>query len=408
MFAALASLATIVLVNAAPFDLLRKQDMDYNFMEVDYVRVDPFASNYNWMRITTTTSFPHEAIVFISIPDVAAITSAGESPSSIPPFVPKVNGLPVHNSDGTYTFEFKLVSVNDSFCSKAFGYNPNWKPSTTSLMEVSWMVAQTGAYSILSNETNELFNTNFIIGHGPITRASADPQATSSNGNAIQFNYPFGCVSPSERCTVQDPADVPGFTAGSGSIQQLQTSVNKVDGNIDMFLSVRAWQVRKRSSWFVLVPHDSLTPSYFVISTAETLGYLIFPTNQKIKCVEGFAFETMTFTNVTHRNVRLNYAFDSYNYPPGIFGMLGSVFSMVDSTTLSVYDRTLTNAIFITKEDQCASAQTIHTTPEIVHVMMFGELRSDSSGLLSCGTNYNPPDACVQVKAWKVNMPNSP
>ena len=408
MFSAFAVLSTIALVSAAPFDLLRKEDMDYNFMEVDFVRVDPYAANYGWTTITTTTVFPHEAVVFISIPDVAAIASSGEDPSSIPPFVPKVNGMPVHNNDGTFSFSFKLLSVNDSYCSKSFGYNPEWRPSTTSLMEITWMVVQTGAYSILSNETNELFNTNYIIGYGPITRASADPQATSSNGNAIQFHYPNGCVSPSEPCTVQDPSDVPGFTDGSGSVQQLQTSINKVDGDKDMFLSVRAWQVRKRSSWFVLVPHDSLIPSYFVITTAETLAYIIFPTNQRLQCVEGFAFETMTFTNVTHRNVRLNYHFQSYSYPPGIFGMLGSVFSMVDSTTLSVYDRTLTNAIFVTKEDQCASAQTIHTTPEIVHVMMFGQLSDDTVGLANCGTSYNPPDSCVTVKAWKENMPNSP
>ena len=355
--------------------------------------------------MTTGTSFPHDVVVFISIPDVASLSEAG---NDVAPFVPKVKERPVQNVDGTYSFEFKLVSVNDSFCSKEFGYDPNFKPSTPVAIEIAWMIAQEGAYSILSNETNELFNTNFIIGSGPITRASADPTVTNSNGNAIQFEYPKGCVSPDEFCTVQDAADVPGFTEGSGSLQQLQTSVNKVDGDIDMFLSVRAWQVKKRSSWFVLTPHDSLVSDYFVITSPETLAYLIFPTNQQVKCAEGFAFETLTFNNVTNRPVRLNFRYDTYSYPPGVFGMLGSVFSMVDSTTLSVYDRTTTDAVFITKEDQCASAQTIHTTPEIVHTMVFGQLSDSSFGLVVCGTDYNPPEACLNVKAWKTNLPNSP
>jgi hypothetical protein len=400
------AIASIAIASAAPYDLIRKEYLNSNFLEVDFVKVDPFADNYGWRSITTTTIFPHSAVVFVSIPDVEGFTVAG-FPGVVPPFVPKVKEGTKRNSDGTYTFEFKLVSVNDSYCSKNFGYNPNLRPTTPAVIEVAWMVAQKGAYSILDNETNEFFNTNFIIGSGNITRASADPTATNSNGNAIQFEYPKGCTSPTEICTVQASTDTPGLTPGSGSLQQLQTNVNKVDGNVDMFLSVRAWQVKKRSAWFVLVPHDSLVSSYFHITMPETLAYLIFPTNQQVKCAEGFAFETKTFTNVTHRNIRLNFV-ATYSYPPGVFGMIGSVISMVDSTTLSVYDRSTTGAIFVTKEDQCASAQTIHTTPETVHVMIFGQVPDSTVGTYTCGADFTPPDTCHSVKAWKTGMPGSP
>jgi hypothetical protein len=84
-----------------------------------------------------------------------------------------------------------------------------------------------------------------------------------------------------------------------------------------------------------------------------------------------------------------------YRYLPGVFGMIGSVVSMVDSSTLSVYDR---STIFVTKEDQCASEQTIHVTPEVVHVLIFGESTMVDNPIV-CGTQYTPPDnvsSCFQ------------
>jgi len=318
----------------------------------------------------------------ISIPDVAEIVKADWYPDEhgvlfIPPIVPKMNGRPVHNEDGTFTFEFKLVFPNDSYCSKEW-FVPT-TPPTPVYLDVAWMLGPEGAYNLLMNHTDENFNTNFIIGSGEITRASAEPIATNSNGNAIQLTYPTGCVTEEDYCTVHELA---------GCIQQLQTSVNTVDNGRDLFLSVRAWQVKLRSVWFVLVPHDSHDASYFEITTPETVAYVVFPTESFAVCHDGLTFETRTFFNVTSYPIALDYVFE-YDYAPGVFGMLGSVHSFVDSTTLSVYDRTTTNSIFITKEDQCTTEQTVHTTKETVHVLIVGE-SADSERLLQCNIKLTP------------------
>jgi hypothetical protein len=392
-------LPLLALVYSVPYDLLHKEYLTYNYLEVGFVDVDPFSQT--WMTINTETNLTGEAVVFISIPDVQEILDAkwfkGTSTIPIPPIVPKLRNRPVRNSDGTYSFQFQLVTVNDSFCSSEW-----WKPLVVqpgvASLQVSWLVARRGVYSLTSNQT-DLFNTNIVVDYGLITRASSVPQATSSNGNAIQFLYPMGCDDPSLVCTVQMATDIPGRTADAGSIQQLQTSVNKVNG-VNMFLSVRAWQVRKRSIWLVLVPHDSVDPAYFVITTPETIGYMIFPSGQRIRCTEGFAFESKTFNNVTHHPIPLSFQF-TYDYAPGIFGMLGSVFSMVDSTTLSVYKRTVSNAIFVTKEDQCVSEQVIHTTPEIVHVLIFGQISDNTFTAQNCSASFTPPNQCLTVEVWK-------
>mmetsp|Transcript_14675 Transcript_14675/g.32003 ORF Transcript_14675/g.32003 Transcript_14675/m.32003 type:complete len:401 (+) Transcript_14675:22-1224(+) len=387
----------IACVNCVPFDLLKKEYLDYNYLEVGFIDLDPFAQT--WVSVKTTTNLTGEPIVFISIPDVAAILNApwytGDSTLGIPPIVPKLRDQPTRNADGTYSFEFNLRTVNDSFCNSEW-WVPIEVPAGVASLTVSWLVARRGVYSLVTNYTDETFNTNVVIDYGNITRASAAPQATNDNGNAIQFEYPTGCVDPSLVCTVMAAEDIPGFSRDPGSIQQLQTSNNEVDGQ-SMFLSVRAWQVKKRSIWLVLVPHDSVDPAYFEITTPEIIGFMVFPVGQRVVCTEGFAFETMTFNNVTHIPIPLDFRF-TYDYAPGVFGMLGSVFSMVDSTTLSVYDRTATSAIFVTKEDQCVSEQVIHTTPEIVHVLIFGEVTNSDVVPQNCSASFTPPNQCLTVE----------
>jgi hypothetical protein len=198
-------------------------------------------------------------------------------------------------------------------------------------------------------------------------------------------------------------------TSSCGAIQQLQTSVNTADQDLPMFLTVRAWQVRARSIWLVLVPHDSYNPKYFAISRAETVAYIVFPTNTQIACFENFAFETKTFSNVTSNPIYFSFV---QNYvAPGVFGMLGSVNSMVDSTSLSVYDVSSTEAIFITKEDQCTTEQTIHITPEVVHALVVGRTSDPSLGWFQCNAAYfdaptisptlSPTIACQTVEVTR-------
>jgi hypothetical protein len=354
-------------VSAIPYDLLNRRYMDFNWLEFSTTSAGVLNSLEDWTTVTTTTVIPNNGnvVAFLSLPDLSNSYLGPPFDGdllSLPPIVPKMNGLPTRNGDGTYSFQFKLVHPNDSYCSKEWA-TPI--PRMSRLVTLTWMVAVKGAYSILTNYTDPTFNTNFIIGSGPITRASASPTATSTNGNAIQFVYPSGCdpARPSDLCVVN---------AISGSVQQLQTSINTVDNGRPLFLSVRAWSVKIRSAWFVLVPHDSYDPSYFVLTTPETLGYIIFPSGQALTCTEGFGFETLTFTNVTSRAIAFDYV-KTYLHPPGIFGMLGSVTSMVDSTSLTVLNTQVHNAVFITKEDQCTTEQTAHITPETVHVLLVGK-----------------------------------
>jgi hypothetical protein len=363
-------------VRAIPYDLLNRRYMNFNWLEFSTTSAGVLNSLEDWTTVTTTTVLPvnSKVISFLSLPDLSSASLGPPFDDNfllLPPIVPKMNGLPSRNTDGTYTFQFKLVHPNDSHCSKQWA-TPI--PRMTRLVTLTWMVAVEGAYSILTNYTDPNFNTNFIIGSGPITRASSSPTATSSNGNAIQFPYPAGCdkAHPTDICVV-NPI--------SGSIQQLQTSVNKADSTLPLFLSVRAWQVKIRSAWFVLVPHDSYDSSYFVISTPETLGFIVFPSGQALTCTEGFGFETLTFTNVTSRAVSFEYV-KTYLHPPGVFGMLGSVTSMVDSTSLTILNSDVHNAVFITKEDQCTTEQTAHITPETVHVLLVG--KTDDNPWLQC------------------------
>jgi hypothetical protein len=357
---------SLLYVTAIPFDLLNRRYMDFNWLEFSTTSSGVLNSLDDWTTVTTTTVIPQDlsVVAFLSLPDLSSAQLGPPFDQNyllLPPIVPKMKGPPTQNEDGTYSFQYKLVHPNDSHCSKEWA-TPI--PSFRRMVTLTWLVAVKGVYSILTNYTDPAFNTNFVIGSGPITRASASPTATSSNGNAIQFIYPAGCdpANPSELCYVNSVC---------GSIQQLQTSVNVAEDGSPLFLSVRAWSIKLRSAWFVLVPHDSYDPAYFQISTPETLAYLVFPSGQTVTCTEGFGFETLTFTNVTSYAIPFPYT-KTYLYPPGIFGMLGSVTSMVDSTSLAVLNTNITNAKFITKEDQCTTEQTAHITPETVHVLLVG------------------------------------
>jgi hypothetical protein len=392
----------VTLTESVPYDLLNNRYMDFNWLEFGQVSAPAFDNFAPWTTVTSTTQIPLTAgkvIAFLSIPQVDEILpDIGGSVTQLPPLVPKMNGLPSRNSDGTYTFQFRLVHPNDSYCSKQW-YLPRWyTPSTQALsLHMTWLVAVEGAYSILTNFTYPYFNTNFIIGSGSLTRASATP--TTAGGNAVQFVYPKGCDhQPDTICYV---------TETCGAIQQLQTSMNKIDHGVELFLTVRAWRVLPRSTWFVLVPHDSSVASYFILSTPETLGYIIFPVGQEVTCLEGFAFETKKY-NVS--SAAVNYPFfNTYLTPPGVFGMIDTVVSMVDSTSLSVYNLGINDATIITKEDQCVDEEYEHITLEIMSLLVVGQ--TSSTPWLQCFAVYGdeptpvptaaPTKACLNLEVIK-------
>jgi hypothetical protein len=58
-------------------------------------------------------------------------------------------------------------------------------------VRASWIVAEYGAYDVAG--------AKFMISEGPITRIDDVP---SNDANRITFQYPVGCVSSSESCSM--------------------------------------------------------------------------------------------------------------------------------------------------------------------------------------------------------------
>ena len=154
----------------------------------------------------------------------------------------------------------------------------------------------------------------------------------------------MGCDGDDEvSCTLTDFAPrSSSLFPNYASIQQLQTSVNGIPGDnpsdvgIDLFLSVRCKLIASRHIQLVMSPHSSFDPILYEIDTPETVAYFIFPTPFGMICLEGMVFETHVYKTVTSLAIGVPFDFQ-YDYPPGLFGMLGSAVSVVDSTTLRAF-----------------------------------------------------------------------
>ena len=157
--------------------------------------------------------------------------------------------------------------------------------------------------------------------------------------------------------------------------------------DIDFFLSVRSKIILSRHIQLVLSPHSSFDSTLYEIDTPETVAYFIFPAPLKMNCLEGMLFETHIYSTVTSVAIKVPFDF-TYDYPPGLFGMLGSTVSIVDSTTLRTFGRTNSSASFITQEDQCTDEQTVHTSPELAFTFIVGELH-DSISDIRCYVRFS-------------------
>ena len=74
---------------------------------------------------------------------------------------------------------------------------------------------------------------------------------------------------------------------------------------------------------------------------------------------------------MTSGTVLVNFSL-AYDHAPVVFGMLGSLNRLTDSTALRSIQRTPTYAYCITQEDQCVNEQTQHTTPESAFAFVVG------------------------------------
>ena len=333
------------------------------------------AGDQEWVSISVLLDTFVDAVVFISLPDIAGDTSDDGYPA-----IGRVRNVV---TSGRVSFDVKLYQANDSFCSK------EWKVpvAISPPVRLSWMVVEKGAWN--------LTGAFFMVGSGDITRKNS---VVSDDDNFHRYDWPVGCVSSTVSCLFADPP--PGDDANYylGAILQLQTLVN------DRLLIPRLKVIRKRFMQVVLQPHDSSTASYYEVSDAEELGYMSFETNIQISCVEGISIETWAYRDVT--NVKLDVEFNYfYATPPGLFGVIGTSTSLTDATGLRAFSRTQGSASIITQEDQCVDEETEHTTGETVYAFVSG-LQNLQLSCTKCMHKFTP-EPTYEPSALPTHSPTS-
>lgn len=260
------------------------------------------------------------------------------------------------NADQTVSFAIKIVQPNDSFCSKQWSIPRYLEPQT-----IAWMVVEVGAYNISGH--------TFIAGKGSLGRKSWSTTATFANGNLVPLWFPTGCGSTTDVCVLP--------SANRGAISLIQSNVNIKETGKTLYLTVRAKMIDMRRGQWVLVPHDVAVGvfSYHVLSD-EILGYLAFPTGVTVSCLEKIVWETSAL-QINYVESLVVYS-SMYDYPPGVFGMVGTITSLCH-TVLRSSKWQRSNATFGINEDQCVTAETRHTTYETVYLFVIGEVQSSSS-----------------------------
>ena len=314
-------------------DVISDTMLSSEWLEIGSVDVD----DQVWVSLSTTLSSFDDASVFVSLPDIPGDTSDEGYPA-----IARVRNVEVFS--GRVSFEVRLYQANDSFCSKEWTVPTVISPP----LHLSWLVAEHGAY--------ELSGHYFFVGSGPITRQDGD---VTNRDNFVRINYPSGCESPDALCAYDIDVDV-------GVILQLQTVV------YDRLLIPRGFNIARRFGKYVLQPHDSADPSYYVMLEPETLSYMTFEFGSSVTCAEGWTFETHQFTGVTNDLLHIDFA-NEYVSSPGVFGTVTTSTSLSDSTGLRVFSVSTTGLNMITQEDQCLDEETIHATGERVSVLIIGK-----------------------------------
>jgi hypothetical protein len=353
---ALALLSTLyhaTMVAAQPYDMILKQNVDHVFVSVGFTYID----DTQWFDITTLANqFVKDAIVLVTIPQIT--TSA--------PGVVKMKKPATLNADKTYSWSMKIVQPNDSFCSKQW-----YVPAFLAPLQVAWMVFELGSYTVNGFQ--------FIAGKGNVWRRSWTTSATFANGNLVPIYFPTGCVTATDFCVLS--------ATNRGGINLLQTDNNVKEVGKTLYLSVRAKIIDQRRGQWVLIPHDVSTAdvAYHVMGN-ETLGYLVYQTGVKIECFEKMIWETAVDTSVNYIPKTLTYQ-NTYDYPPGLFGIVGTITSLCD-TILKSSNWQTTSGTFSINEDQCVTEESRHITPETVYLVVVGEKQSTTS-TYQCYVNFN-------------------
>jgi hypothetical protein len=321
-----------IVVTAQPMDLISKTLVDHTFVSVGFTYID----DTQWYTITSLANqFVKDIIVLVTIPQVGGTV----------PAVVKMKNPATLNADKTVTWTMKIVQPNDSYCAKTW-----YVPAYLAPQQVGWMIFELGAYNVSGY--------GFIAGKGTMTRASWSTTASIANGNSIAIWFPTGCISSTDYCTLYTPNQDSPTNNQRGGINLLQTNNNVKETGKTLYLSVRAKSIDLRRGQWVLVPHDvaSGVTTYHVL-TDETLGYLVFQTGIKISCFEKMVWETIE-VQVNYQPQTKTYA-NTYDYPPGLFGIVGTVTSLCD-TILRSSNWLSTSGTFAINEDQCATQESDH------------------------------------------------
>lgn len=341
-------------------NLISKQPQLDTWIEGGFILAD----SSSWVHVSTTLSSFNDVVVFVSVPEISGELQEDGTNKGYPAIARVRNVV----SSGQVTFDTKLYLANDSYCANTW-YTP--KPINPPA-KLSWIAVESGAFNVSGKK--------LFVGKGPITRENSD---TTNQNNFVRFDYPSGCTSASEVCAF-DEGDVVGI------ITQLQTVV------YDRLLIPRGVSVQRRFSKIVLQPHDSIDSNYYVMLSPETLGFMAFPTDIKISCVEKLTFETHRYYPVTHVTVDVAYHY-YYTNPPGIFGMVGSSVSLADSTGLRTFDRSSSGTSIVTQEDQCYDEETVHTTQEVVFAFIIGEQAQSTSCTVCRAFFHHRGDSCTDL-----------
>jgi len=392
-------------------DLLDHVTVNHTWMEIGYVNL----TDSEWTTVTTTVNSlnPNDAremSVFMSLPEYG-----GQTATTGYPMVVKMNGRATRTGGGAYQFQARLVQPNDSFCPKIW-----WTPEPSPQIEIGWLIVEEGVYNISTSM--------LVFGSGEMTRDNTLPILKDDTPALYHakytMNYTTGCdeSDPDAVCEfvekVSDfqPVSVPYKTvtvtysstgwSHLGASNQIQTSINKVpdDPSKELWMNTRVRNVFVDRIVMMLAVHSvfvnetqdhfgpynynfTLYPNYADIHTPEVVSYFVWEKNLRLTCVEGLVMETSIQFPITDQSLQMDYFYD-FEDIPGLFGMIGTLNSVGDTTSLRVFNRTRTSARFITQEDQCTDEEERHKTAESAFSMVVGKARN-MLGDTQCFIAYN-------------------
>lgn len=282
---------------------------NFNFISCFWTTGFTYLSS-DWISVTTGRGFTSDnVIVILGIPQFTSVQNLT--------IVPRLQNLPVYNSDNTITFTAKLTT--DCTESIPFGRVP---------------------YIVMDKDSIKLGGYTFLAG---TYRFYAQPVTTP---NEVNF-----------------PSDTFSLTDKLGAIGQIMT-IN----NGDLFLSLRLQSITyQKSSWTFHTPTD----------IAETIGYLVFnalPSDSSqifssIYCNSGIEIEAFKLPTFSRYPAQTIISGGSYQQSPGVFGLVG----FKANTALTPAIESITNYNQITLSGKTSKCNADKHTTETFYGLIIGK-----------------------------------